>query len=187
MINNKSIFKLKKRFLDSTIEYNMELINLKKVFDVFFHMLKNLNINLEEVITYMNEKNSQRGEFKKKIVMHAIYIPITQMSIIKKYFYSNNNIYNGHVLINNNKYYCFITEKAIRDSNQDLLLVENISKVINNDLNKLIAHIMLGDEKLFAQKLKQKLMEEAREVLYAQDLKKTLEELADVYTILVNL
>lgn len=73
-------------------------------------------------------------------------------------------------------YYKFVLKKAVRDLSPQLMDKESIKY-----------YIFTQDDKQFLESLKKKLLEEAQEVSETKNLQELKEELADIYTIILEI
>jgi hypothetical protein len=201
MFNVKNIQNDKKYFFNQLIDFNLSTKNLKEIQEEFYKFLKNININLQEIIKVTNQKNLIRGGFTKGIYLHYILIPEEKKEILIKYFFSSSNIYVGIVKIKNIIYHKFHSEKLIRDklSHEDFqMFLEEIDsnnyqfideKYINNTcrIGKISHFPQETHKEVYLNLLKSKLIEEGQEVLKAYTYDNLIEEIGDVYSILLHI
>lgn len=178
------VYKIKKIFLNDVVDFNKNILKIQDIWGKFDTLLQHLNINLQDVIQVANIKNQKRGAFTKNIFMEYLLIPKTNQTILNKYFFSSNSIYEGTVIYNTT-YYKFFTYKAIRDDIPGMLLITNEKELHNVPIaDNLIAKVVILDNLLFQEALKRKLIEETKEVIDSDSFQELQEELADVYTVL---
>ena len=174
-----------KNLLLKAIDYNRGDISLGELWGDFLHILTILNIPLKTIQNLQEEKNKTRGDFEKKLIMEYILIP-TNSPLAFKYFLSSNNIFSGIKKIENQFYYKFLTQKAIRSHIPHLTLAFSEFFKIEDPLLP-IGKVFIATHEEFLQALKFKLIEETKEVLYSKNLEELQEELGDVYLIIIYL
>jgi predicted house-cleaning noncanonical NTP pyrophosphatase (MazG superfamily) len=184
-------------FITQCIAFNLDQINLNILIESFYQLLKVIKtedlqetINLENIIFIMHRKIQQRGGFTKNMILEYLLISASQNDLLNKYFNSPNNLFAGKILMDNQEYYKFYTYKAIRDNNSQLRYIYqddlSLEKNVNFDSTP-IGKIIIANHEIFYNFLKIKLIEEAREVYHSLTLEETIEELADVYTVITTL
>lgn len=191
-----------KYFFNQLIDYNLTNKSFLDIKQEFYKFLKNINVDLQQIIIKTNQKNLIRGGFTKGIFLEYILIPEEKKDILIKYFFSNSNIYVGTLKINNVIYHKFHSQKFIRDKlfHEDFQMVlENINndnyklhieeKYINNNCRIGKIHYVSpeSNKELYINLLKSKLIEEGQEVLKAYDYDNLIEEISDVYSILLHI
>ncbi len=183
-----------KDFFNELIQFNINAKSFLEVKEEFYKFLKNININLEEIKAATNRKNLVRGGFTKGIFLEYILIPEEQKDILIKYFYNVSNIYVGNVKIKNIIYHKFYSQKIIRDNlacnnfimldMEDPNLIEE--KYINN-ISRIGKISYIRDKETNLNLLKSKLIEEGNEVLKAYNYENLIEEIGDIYSILLHI
>jgi hypothetical protein len=183
-----------KDFFNELIQFNIKTKSFLEVKEEFFKFLKNININLEEIKAATNRKNLVRGGFTNGIFLEYILIPEEQKDILIKYFYSVSNIYVGNVKIKNIIYHKFYSKKIIRDNlacnNFIMLDVEDLNLIEEQHINNIyrIGKISyIKDKETHLSLLKSKLIEEGHEVLKAYNYENLIEEIGDIYSILLHI
>ena len=187
-----------KYFFNQLIDYNLSTKNFKEIKEEFYKFLKDININLEEIIKSTNTKNLIRGGFIKGIYLEYILIPEEKKDILIKYFFSSSNIYVGILQIKHIIYHKFFCNKLIRDkcAHEDFQLIldhinnENPQVIQEKYINNIcrigkISYIKNKEEHI--QLLKSKLIEEGNEILKAYNYDNLIEEIGDVYSILLSI
>lgn len=198
MFNPKNIKYFIKEFFNELINFNLNKKSYSEIKEDFFKFLKNINIHIDIINKVTNQKNLLRGGFLKGIFLEYILIPEEKKDILIKYFFSTSNIYVGSLKIKNIIYHKFHSEKIIRDNlfHEDFIMTlehinnENYSfieeKYINNSCR--IGKISyIKDKNIYINLLKSKLIEEGHEVLKAYDYENLIEEISDVYSILLHI
>jgi hypothetical protein len=181
----------KTNFFKRIIEFIQNIISLEEFNNKYQEFLKDISVNQEEIDYFISKKNIERGNFLKGTFLEYVLIPKEENFILNKYFKSTNNIYNGTFLIKDNIYYKFFTFKLIRDNlqNENFLTTENeqFENLIKiNNKKTIIGKIQyLTNKNEYNKALKCKLVEEANELLNSKTRNHLLEEIADVYTIII--
>lgn len=198
MFNPKNIKNDTKSLFNQLIDFNLNKFTYEDMEKEFYKFLKNINIDLQEIVKTTHQKNLIRGGFLKGIFLEYILIPEEKKDILIKYFFSNSNIYVGTLTINHIIYHKFHSEKLIRDKlfHEDFqMTLEDINNenyklhidenYINNTCR--IGKISYKSKEEQLKLLKSKLIEEGHEVLKAYDYINLIEEISDVYSILLHI
>lgn len=170
----KYIIDLKFKFFQILLDWFMTDLSLVQLESHFHFFIASLNIPISQVIDAMEIKAQARGGFKKNLVMDYILIHKRERQLIHKYLLSSGNIFQGECLFNKELFFKFTTGKAVRDKS-------------SSKENFFICEVKVVDDKIFYSLLRNKLLEECKEILRTKNHIDLLEELGDFYAVIKEL
>lgn len=172
--NRKYINDLKFKFFQSLLIWFKKNVSVRELETSFHTLIVQLGIPISQVIDCMEIKQDARGGFKKNLILTHVLINKEEKDLVQKYLLSSDNIFHGEVVFNQEPFYKFMTEKAVRDK-------------VTSKSNICICHTETVNDKTFYAYLRKKLFEECKEILKAKNSIDLLEEIGDLYAIIKEL